>query len=546
MLSAMAALFIFGDGDGDDEDGGGFFSSIFGPTDEEYRSLNVLEEFNPPMVDSLEEAPTTAPSMVIVSEASEEDTPGLYLRRELEMDYELINGPGDLSSHDHSSASEGGDELNPTSLSTERAHSNSIPFNYVAYERNGTYYADAQNSSLDSYEGTNAATVLQNALDALKNNSVSRSLYLKGLFECDSGLTVPAGTTIKGSMGVTGSNYGSEIRATDASITTLVELESGGGGNASGTVIDGVYINGDDDKASQNLLINCRVSTVMNSAIWRADRFGIVFGSGGELVDVHNNEIAYSGDWAFVLNSDNNQAIKIHHNYVDTNEGILETAQNANFQGIINFHNNRVHYSHVTSIASGLKIDLNDNNANEFSFVVEGNHFSNFHNSVDAIYINGANNQPDGPVKIIGNDFFGYNRDDGTANGRRAINTASAEVQDAIIVKNNHAEGFTDPKPVDLGATLSTLETGSNTGQFNFRNAGSATISSGSTSVSVSHGLSDTPNADEITVIPTSSFGSASKWYIDNIGASSFDINVDADPTQDVTFSWRVRIGRQF
>lgn len=68
--------------------------------------------------------------------------------------------------------------------------------------------------------------------------------------------------------------------------------------------------------------------------------------------------------------------------------------------------------------------------------------------------------------------------------------------------------------------------------------SGTATITNGTTSVTVTHGLDVTPSAGDIAVHPIETLGSASFFWVDTITATQFDINVDADPTQDVDFAW--------
>jgi hypothetical protein len=72
--------------------------------------------------------------------------------------------------------------------------------------------------------------------------------------------------------------------------------------------------------------------------------------------------------------------------------------------------------------------------------------------------------------------------------------------------------------------------------------SGQATLSSGSTSVTVSHGLDVTPDPEDIRVNALGDLGAASYYYITNVGASSFDINVDADPGQNVDFAWGAEV----
>ena len=72
-------------------------------------------------------------------------------------------------------------------------------------------------------------------------------------------------------------------------------------------------------------------------------------------------------------------------------------------------------------------------------------------------------------------------------------------------------------------------------------NGGTATISNGSTSIVVSHGCDYTPSAEDIDVHPIESLGSASFWWVDTITSTQFTIHVNADPGQDVDFKWSVR-----
>jgi len=69
---------------------------------------------------------------------------------------------------------------------------------------------------------------------------------------------------------------------------------------------------------------------------------------------------------------------------------------------------------------------------------------------------------------------------------------------------------------------------------------GQATITSGSTSVTINHGLDREPSLGDISVTLGSGLGSASYWYIDSVDDSSFEIVVDSDPEQDVDFGWNI------
>lgn len=75
---------------------------------------------------------------------------------------------------------------------------------------------------------------------------------------------------------------------------------------------------------------------------------------------------------------------------------------------------------------------------------------------------------------------------------------------------------------------------------FTTENDGIQTLTSGNTAVNVTHGCDYTPSAGDIQVHPIESLGSASFWWIEQITSTTFEINVNADPTQNVDFAWSV------
>ena len=73
--------------------------------------------------------------------------------------------------------------------------------------------------------------------------------------------------------------------------------------------------------------------------------------------------------------------------------------------------------------------------------------------------------------------------------------------------------------------------------------AGFAAVLIGTTSIVVSHNLVYTPVAGEIQVTPTNSMGSATKFWVDTLTATTFTINVDADPTSvNANFAWKADV----
>jgi hypothetical protein len=72
---------------------------------------------------------------------------------------------------------------------------------------------------------------------------------------------------------------------------------------------------------------------------------------------------------------------------------------------------------------------------------------------------------------------------------------------------------------------------------------GSAVVPTGNTSATVSHGLDVTPAQADFISVPTVNLGDVgvSRWWIDNVTATTFRLNVDAPTTADAFFAWDVR-----
>jgi len=74
-------------------------------------------------------------------------------------------------------------------------------------------------------------------------------------------------------------------------------------------------------------------------------------------------------------------------------------------------------------------------------------------------------------------------------------------------------------------------------------NNGVATITSGSTYIDVAHGLDRAPAAEDISVTPTNNLGNASKFWISDVGPSTFRINVNSTPgATTATFAWHAAV----
>lgn len=73
------------------------------------------------------------------------------------------------------------------------------------------------------------------------------------------------------------------------------------------------------------------------------------------------------------------------------------------------------------------------------------------------------------------------------------------------------------------------------------RNGGTATITSGATTVVITHGLAYTPSVGDFTLTPGTSLGSGKYLYVDTITSTQATIHIDAAPGSSVTVGWRAR-----
>lgn len=111
-------------------------------------------------------------------------------------------------------------------------------------------------------------------------------------------------------------------------------------------------------------------------------------------------------------------------------------------------------------------------------------------------------------LRIINNDMAGY---------ETPINSGALDIS-AVVIKNNN--GFTT------------------------ESSGTATIGSADDppSSTIDHLLDITPTPGQIRITPTSDIGDAKHWWVSDVGATSFKINLDEVSGSAVTFEWRVVI----
>lgn len=135
--------------------------------------------------------------------------------------------------------------------------------------------------------------------------------------------------------------------------------------------------------------------------------------------------------------------------------------------------------------------------------------------------------------------IIGYNRQTETgASGSVGYKELGA-TSNCIITNNQFAGPAT---AVTLNVSSTGLFIRNNQGYVT-EAQGTATVANGQTTIAVTHGLSRTPTAKSISVTPTNNLGTAAKFWITSVGATTFTITVDADPgSGTATFAWTAAI----
>lgn len=122
-----------------------------------------------------------------------------------------------------------------------------------------------------------------------------------------------------------------------------------------------------------------------------------------------------------------------------------------------------------------------------------------------------------------------------TQSGVRLINAADGcvVIHNDFVDSAQYATSYGLHYPVDAS-------TGTNLLQLQRIAEGVVTITSGNTYSVVTHGLAKTPSQADIVITPASGIGAAKHFWVDGIGATTFQLNLDVDPTTTVTLAWTV------
>ncbi|MCX6013464.1 MAG: right-handed parallel beta-helix repeat-containing protein [Chloroflexi bacterium] len=188
-----------------------------------------------------------------------------------------------------------------------------------------------------------------------------------------------------------------------------------------------------------------------------------------------------------------------------------------------------------SSVVDNLAYSNNKRNFYLKSNIVRGNRSLNAAHT--GFYLSGTNAIIQGNYSI-GSASWGYQL--AGTNCRVDHNIASST--NGFWIRSSNSGGFFENN-ITTGTTLNdsiTTKLYKNSG-YTTENSGTATITSGNTSTTVTHGLNIKPATSTIAVVPTNNLGSATKFWISNVATTTFQINTDVDPgVSTAIFNWQI------
>ena len=393
--------------------------------------------------------------------------------------------------------------------------------NYLVFREGAITYAKNCYTGVIDYSGTNSGTVIQNAI-----MSGAKVFIKQGEYAISNTIHLLHGTTLVGespSQAVSNGKAGTHLRlANGANIDMLAYT---GMDRAFFITIRDIFLDGNKSNNSlgSGIYLNKQADDVLIENIY-VDGFaehGLKFDEAWNY-RLFGNTLEHNRlDGMYVKSGSD---LKVIGNKFLTNAQFgVEVGTSSSGVGAFSFIGNYVqgNAKHGTRLVNVQRANL------------EGNTWEINSNGNVGTY-NGLQLEDDcSYTKIVGNQFIGSS----VTGAAIAITHATSN---KVIISANAMDGHTRSPPIyDIGtATIIRNNVG-----YVTENSGRGTIISGSTSVIITHGLSYTPAASDITIIPTNkSTNDYGNIWISNVTSTHFTVNVRNDPgPSNLIFSWAVR-----
>lgn len=370
---------------------------------------------------------------------------------------------------------------------------------------------------------------------------------------------VGVGTRIEPTGAVTGSVIRVQRGANDRPVLGVILADFAIDGGGLGSAVDGVHY-----RSNRGLLQNLAVYRMTGNGLhlqgyagWSLYESRVMFCQVGQCSasgiwaetraeDMHfTNNILFTNQYGMRVQAASEQITACHF-YDNTSFGLY-------FDG-----------GGTRSKVVGCKIEGNDGgglrmdstNGGISDIVVAANNFADnwtTNNTQDELAIGGQPATGITGCQIIGNNFTNKGGGGAGTKARYAINLIDGSAQGTTIVGNRFGivgagSHWATGAINNAGASsqylksLITNNQGVVTGAGGLINFGSATITSGNTSIAVTHGLDFTPNAQDIILTPTNSpTTDPGNVWISTITSTQFTINCRTNPgATGAIFSWKV------
>jgi len=400
---------------------------------------------------------------------------------------------------------------------------------YVIWNEGNNYYAKNSTGSIE-FSGTNASSIIQNALDSLTSGRTwKEKVILKGNFTIDSTIKIPSFTVLN--------LMKAKIKLANEANVNMFENKDLVAGNSNIEIVGGIL---DGNKAKQSngghgiYLERVSESKIEDCTIKNTYSNGIYFNI-CENNRIIKNFVTSTGDFG-ILYYDSKDAV-IEQNIIDATENTGIYLDRLSGKGYSIISGNIV--KNVLGTDAGIFIDFVEKVVISDNLVYNSSKGIFIFNSTNFVVANNVlhNNTGQG-IFVDAESMFGIiSGNQVTLSGAEGIRIDDSTCTNILIISNVLHNN--NPNIKNWATQNITIKY--NTGYLT-ENSGTATIANTTTSVTVNHGLSTTPSSDDIMVTPIESLGSASYFWVDSITSTQFTIHVNADPGQDVDFAWKAVI----
>lgn len=298
-----------------------------------------------------------------------------------------------------------------------------------------------------------------------------------------------------------------------------VGTDTGAGVYVDGLDISNNYFYRDDSVNTPTInLSRCRQTNISNNHIDVNDNRPITTGSDTSHTLIVGNMLIASGDVTIKIGVDTSHTSIVDNILISTATTVL-TVQGSSY-GLIS--NNKI-TTGATSYASGVYFYRSGEVNPQYWKVA-----SNMITGTTTVTTYGVDfNSGGSNIDVVDNYIFDCTK---------GVRLNDSDVSNISILRNKFTNVTTSID--DSGVSTVIKE---NIG-YTTATSSTATITSGNTYIAVTHSLDIQPATSTISVLPLEDLGNASttNFWISDVGASTFRINVGTDPGKDVDFSWNI------